>query len=402
MYKQDYSKYLNNNNSNKKKGPKDYLKLTWVWVKLILFVFIIVSMLWGCVQMYQPEYTVNTVTDMAGNKIYSPGVSFEIIIKSLGDWSSKTHWFQINNNGELVEYAFNPISNWGQAFYVTSSPFYGFFVYPLAWILVAFISLFSTHGANGLDPQSSTYGVSALFAILITSILIRGITLAFTWKTQLNQEKMQGLQAKQAEIQEKYKNSSDPSAKQKQQMELMSLYKKEGISPMSSIATSFLSMPFLFAMFSVVRATHALKVATIGEITLVEVPFEQIKQGNWIYLTLIVVYLPLQIGSMMLPMILQMFKKKPKLESEQQKKAKRKQLIMQIVFMVVFLFVVFNIASGVAIYWIFSSTFQIIQTLSFHFLKETRPARIKKKREKQILKNKTLAAKVSNEAKNKK
>ncbi|WP_162685255.1 membrane protein insertase YidC [Spiroplasma sp. BIUS-1] len=377
------------------------MKLVWVWTKLILFVFIIVSMLWGCVQMYQPQYTVNTVTDMAGNKIYSPGVSFEIIIKSLGDWSSKTHWFMIDEKtGELKEYAFNPISSWGQAFTVTSSPFYGFFVYPLSWLLVAFISLFSKHAPGGqLNPDSTSYGVAAIFAIFFTSLIIRGITLAFTWKTQINQEKMQGLQAKQAEVQEKYKNSSDPSAKQKQQMELMALYKKEGISPMSSIATSFLSMPFLFAMFAVVRATHALKVATVGQITLVEVPFQQIQQGNWIYLTLIVVYLPLQIGSMMLPMILQMFKKKPKLESEQQKKARKKQLIMQIVFMVVFLFVVFNIASGVAIYWIFSSTFQIIQTLTFHFLKETKVTRMKKKREKQIEKNKTIAAKVSNETK---
>ncbi|AUM63064.1 membrane protein insertase YidC [Spiroplasma monobiae] len=351
--------------------------------------------------MYQPQYTVNAVTDMAGNTMYSPGVSFEIIIKSLGDWSSKTHWFKIDpKTGELVEYAFNPISNWGQAFTVTSSPFYGFFVYPLAWLLVSFISLFSNHAADGrLDPDSSSYGVAAIFAIFFTSLIVRGITLAFTWKTQMNQEKMQGLQAKQAEVQEKYKNSSDPSAKQKQQMELMALYKKEGISPMSSIATSFLSMPFLFAMFSVVRATHALKIATVGQITLVETPFKQIQEGNWIYLTLIVVYLPLQIGSMMLPMILQMFKKKPKLESEQQKKARKKQLIMQIVFMVVFLFVVFSIASGVAIYWIFSSTFQIIQTLTFHFLKETKASRLKKKREKQIEKNKTIAAKVSNEAK---
>ncbi|WP_100917124.1 membrane protein insertase YidC [Spiroplasma floricola] len=379
------------------------MKLVWVWTKLILFVFIIVSMLWGCVQMYQPQYTVNTVTDMAGNKIYSPGVSFEIIIKSLGDWSSKTHWFKIDDKtGELKEYSFNPISSWGQAFTVTSSPFYGFFVYPLAWLLVSFISLFSSHSDGRLNPQSASYGVAAIFAIFFTSIIIRGITLAFTWKTQLNQEKMQGLQAKQAEIQEKYKNSSDPSAKQKQQMELMSLYKREGISPMSSIATSFLSMPFLFAMFAVVRATHALKVATVGQITLVEVPFEQLKQGNWIYLTLIVIYLPLQIVSMMLPMILQMFKKKPKLESEQQKKARKKQLIMQIVFMVVFLFVVFNIASGVAIYWIFSSTFQIIQTLTFHFLKETKVTRMKKKRDKQIEKNKTIAAKISSETKNKK
>nr|WP_041618906.1 membrane protein insertase YidC [Spiroplasma taiwanense] len=402
MYKQDYSKYLNNNGNNKnKKTKKEIAKIIWVWTKLILFVFVIISMLWGCVQMYQPQYTVGQVTDMAGNKIYSPGVAFEIIIKSLGDYGSKNHWFQFDESGQISEFSFKAISTWGEAFSVTSSPFYGFFVYPLAYILVGFVRLFSGLENGVLNSQTVEYGISVIFAILFTSILIRLITLGFTWKTQLNQEKMQGMQSKQAEIQAKYKGSLDPTAKQRQQMELMALYKKEGISPLSSIATSFLSMPFLFAMFSVVRATHALKVATVGQITLVEVPWEQIRQGNWVYISLIVVYLPLQIVSMLLPMFLQMFKKKSKLESEQQKKARKKQLIMQIVFMVMFVFIIFNIAAGVAIYWIFSSTFQIIQTLLFHFLRESKASRFKRKREKQIEKSKIAASKVKNEIKNK-
>ena len=396
MYKQDYSKYLNNSGKGKK-TKKEIVKKIWGLTKLVLFVFVIVSMLWGCVQMYQSDYTVGQVTDMAGNKLYAPGVSFEIIIASLKDFGNKTHWFIQNADGTISEYQYNVISNWAEAFTKTSSPFYGFFVYPLSFVLVGFVLLFSGTSDKGLlDPDKANYGVSSILAILFTSIIVKGITLLFTWKTQSNQEKMTSLQGKQAEIQEKYKGSKDPAAKQKQQMELMALYKKEGISPISSLVTSFLSMPFLFAMLSVVRSAHALKVATVGQISLVEQPWDQIKQGNWAYFALIAVYLPLQIVSMLLPQILQMFRKKKAIESEKQKKAKRKQLIIQVVFIVVFIFIVATIASGVAVYWIFSSGFQICQTLAFHFIRESKSARIKRKREKIVQKNKLIAEKVKN------
>ncbi|ASP28781.1 inner membrane protein translocase component YidC [Spiroplasma corruscae] len=388
MYKQDYSKYLNNN-KGKKKTKKDIVKIIWMWIRLFLFLFVIISMLWGCVQMYQSKYTVSQVSDMAGNKVYSPGTTFEIVIKSLGDFGSKNHWYASDADGNIFEYSLNAISSWGEAFTETSSPFYGFFVYPMSFLLVGFVRLMAGTDSSGIiNSKSSSYGYIVLVSVLFTSIIIRAITLGFTWKTQSNQEKLQMVQAKQADIQQKYKGSTDPVAKQKQQMETMALYKKEGISPMGAMVSAFLSMPFLFAMFSIVRATHALKIAVVGKITFVDTPWEQITSGNWVYLSLVVVYIPLQILSMFLPMILQAIKRNKKNDTEQQKKARKKQLIMNGVFILVFVFIIFTTASGVAIYWIFSSVFQISQTLIFHYVRETRASRIKKKREKVVMKNK--------------
>lgn len=395
MYKQDYSKYFGGKNGKGKKTPKEIMRTIWGWTKIILFVFIVVSMLWGCVQMYQSDYTVGQVSDMAGNKIFSPGVSFEIMIRSLSDIGSKTHWFVINSDGTISEYQLKAITSWGQAFSETGgSLFYGFFVYPLAFVLVGFTRAFSGVNADGfIDSTKSNYGVSVLFSIFLTSLIVRGISLAFTWKTQMNQEKMTTLTGKQAEIQAKYKGSSDPAAKQKQQMEMAALYRKEGISPFSSMAAQLVSMPFLFAMFSIVRSVRVLKVAQIGEISLIEQPWTQIKAGNWVYASIIAVYLPLQILSMLLPMFLQMVGKNKKALTPQQKKSRKKQLFMQIAFIVVFIFVVSSIATGVAVYWIFSSFFQITQTLMFHYLKETKSKRIKRKREKMIKATKEKIAK---------
>lgn len=400
MYKQDYSKYLNNKPVNKKGMGKKI----WGWTKIFLFIFVIFSMLWGCVQMFVSDYQLGTITDMTGNTVYSPGVSFEIILGFLGDSAHKTHHITVAGDG-LQEAQYKSISTWGQAFSNTGGSFYyGFFVYPMAFILVGFIRLFAGANSEGImDFSTTAYGVGALMAIFLTSIGVRGFTLIFTWKTQKNQEKMTSLQGKQAEIQNKYKGSADPQSKQKQQAELMNLYKKEGISPMSSFASMFITMPFLFAMYSVIRSTHALKVAKVGEISLIEVPWQQTTHGHFVYFTLIALYLPLQVLSMFLPTILQISKNRKKTMSEQQKKSRKKQIIMQCVFIFMFIFFVSSVASGVAIYWIFSSTFQVCQTLGFHYAKETKPARLKKKREK--LKQKTIkkieSIKTKNNADNK-
>lgn len=325
--------------------------------------------------MYQSDYMVNQVVDMTGTKVYAPGVSFEIIIRSLGELGGKSHITEINGQ-EIYEYGYNSITSWSGAFSVTHSPFYGFFVYPTAYILVGILNGFAGTLNPTLDSASQkTYGIAAFFAIFFTVLIIRSITLAFTWKSQMNQEKMSTLQLKQAEIQARYKDKKDTQSKQRQQAETMALYKKEGLSPMSAMAGSFASLPFLFAIYAIIRSTRALKIATIGEISLIEQPWSQVTQGNWIYFTLLAVYLPLQIFSMLLPTLLQYHKNKSKSLTEAQRKSRKRQLIMQLVMSAVFIFVVATVASGVAIYWILSSGFQIAQTLGFHFYHESRKNR---------------------------
>lgn len=60
---------------------------------------------------------------------------------------------------------------------------------------------------------------------------------------------MQELNAKKAVIDAKYapyKGNKQMEMRQKQ--EVADLYKKEGINPMSSLVTIFVTMPFFFAM----------------------------------------------------------------------------------------------------------------------------------------------------------
>lgn len=367
--------YMNSNSTTKIKKTfwqrmsdsndrKRILKLIWRWIKILGFLFIIISMIWGCVQMYQDPYLIQEVTDMTGRRVYMAGVSFEIITSSLGEKPSQ-NWAVIVSGLNGQQYAYNVISSWGEAFSKTGSPFYGFFVYPTALLLNALIK-----GMSGtLNPElgDNSYGIAVIFAILFTVIIIKSISLAFTWKSQVNQHKQQAFQLKQADIQAKYKGDKSPQARQKMSAEMSALQKREGFSPFSSMAGAFASMPFLFAIYAIVRSTKSLKIANVGLIALIEKPWSQLLNGDVIYLTLLAVYLPLQIVSMLLPLVLQSIKQKSITLTEAQRSSRKKQYIMQGVFAFVFIFVVASVASGVAIYWIFSSTYQIIQTLAFFF-----------------------------------
>ncbi len=79
--------------------------------------------------------------------------------------------------------------------------------------------------------------------------------------------------------------------------------------PLSTIDSYFLLIPFLIAMYTVVRETRKLKIATTGQIYLIEKPWDMIASGNYVYLSLLFsVYLPIQIISMILPTILNLRK----------------------------------------------------------------------------------------------
>ncbi len=340
----------------KNKAKKSIPKLTLKILKILLYSFLFLSMLWGCSEMFVSKFNSYQVVDSSGVSVYKSGMFFEILFKWIGD-SYKLHYGHIDKN-HFYEYPYLSINSWAEAFQKTQSPFYGLFVYPTAWLLIEIMVGFG----------GPTNGAAVLISIFIMSMLVRLITITFTWKSQVNQEKMQLLQIKQNEIKSKYGNvKNDPMLKRKQQMEIMDLYKKNKVSPLSSMGSMLLSLPFLFALYITIKSTRVLKTAFIGQISLIEKPWSMITTGHFIYLTLLVVYLPLQIISVFLPTVLSLRNQENK--TPEQKKARKKQFLMQGLFVFMFLFVAVSVAAGVAIYWIFSSALQIIQTLGFHYLK---------------------------------
>jgi YidC/Oxa1 family membrane protein insertase len=84
---------------------------------------------------------------------------------------------------------------------------------------------------------------------MIIVFLLRGTSTLLTFNNVLQQQKMQDVQLKVAKINAKYEKYKDnPQMKQRKQLETMKLYKKEGINPLGSLSSVFLTMPMFLAM----------------------------------------------------------------------------------------------------------------------------------------------------------
>ena len=84
--------------------------------------------------------------------------------------------------------------------------------------------------------------------IIIVTLIIRVLLLPFGFKQIKSMQHMQALQPKIKDLQRKYKNN-----KQKQQEETMKLYKEAGVNPLGGCLPMLLTLPFLFAMYAVIR-----------------------------------------------------------------------------------------------------------------------------------------------------
>jgi YidC/Oxa1 family membrane protein insertase len=104
---------------------------------------------------------------------------------------------------------------------------------------------------NGLGwCMAQVYNVIPNYAltIIVVTVIIRLLLLPFGFKQIKSMQHMQALQPKIKEIQRKYKSN-----KPKQQEETTKLYKEAGVNPLGGCLPMLLTLPFLFAMYAVIR-----------------------------------------------------------------------------------------------------------------------------------------------------
>jgi YidC/Oxa1 family membrane protein insertase len=92
------------------------------------------------------------------------------------------------------------------------------------------------------------------WVIVIFSILIKILLYPLTKSSMKSMQRMQKLQPMMTELREKYKDDQ-----QKQNMEIMKLYKEYGVNPAGGCLPMLLQFPILFALFSIFRSTIDLR-----------------------------------------------------------------------------------------------------------------------------------------------
>ena len=103
---------------------------------------------------------------------------------------------------------------------------------PFAWLVRVFYELTASYG----------------LAIILFTLVIKLILLPFQIKSKKSMMRMSRMSGKMQEIQKKYANN-----RIKMNEELQKLYAEEGINPMSGCLWSFLPLPILLALYSIIR-----------------------------------------------------------------------------------------------------------------------------------------------------
>lgn len=118
----------------------------------------------------------------------------------------------------------------------------------IAWVMVhihqALVAVGLPDGA-GIAWVLSIVGLTIVVRLLIMPLFVRQIRA---------QRGMQLMQPELKALQEKYKGKKDPASRQRQQEEMMALYRKHGTNPMASCLPIIVQMPIFFALFRVLAS----------------------------------------------------------------------------------------------------------------------------------------------------
>ena len=105
-------------------------------------------------------------------------------------------------------------------------------------------------------------GVAWVLSIVGLTIFVRLLIMPLFVKQIRASRGMQLMQPELQAIQAKYKGKTDPASRQRQQEEMMALYRKHGTNPFSSCMPILVQMPVFFALFRVLASLQAVATGT--------------------------------------------------------------------------------------------------------------------------------------------
>ena len=210
------------------------------------------------------------------------------------------------------------------------------FVKPLAWVIVKV----------GLLVKN--YGV----AIMLVGLVLRAIMFPLSKKSMNMSENMQKAQKDLNKLEKKYRGrESDRDAMMAKSQEMLLIYKKYDISPLSGCLFSFLQLPLFFAFLEAVYRVPAFFEKDFLVFNLGTTPLEGFKAGNYWYIILVLLIIGATYFS---------FKNMNVSGDAEQ----AKQMKMMSTFMIVFISMVsFSLPTSIALYWIVSNGFTVVQNL---------------------------------------
>lgn len=112
--------------------------------------------------------------------------------------------------------------------------------------IFGFIAFFLLKALVWVNSFTNNFG----WAIVFLTVMIKLVLYPLQHKSIVSMKRMQKVQPKMNAIRDKYRKSkTDPQQRQKMNIEMMELYKREGINPMSGCLPILLQLPILWAFY---------------------------------------------------------------------------------------------------------------------------------------------------------
>ena len=195
------------------------------------------------------------------------------------------------------------------------------------------------------------YGI----AIILLTILVKALLFPLTRKSSESTLRMQTLSPKIKELQDKYKDN-----KQKLNMEMAELYKKEGYNPLSGCLPMLIQLPIFFAMYNLFNNHFDLRGAMFIPVWIPDLSLPE-SILNFAPVTVPILgwsdirVLPfLYVGSQLLS---------GKINQTPDQKGNSQMKLMMYAMPVVFFFILYDVPSGLLLYWIMSNILQLVQQI---------------------------------------
>ena len=294
-------------------------------IKKILLVLICIILLSGCTKRFEIKDDENNAKKQYVSNILCKPESKELVkIYESNKDKLTIDYDKLNSCKELK------INSGGYEGLWTS-----IFVKPLAWFIIKIGLLVKNNGLS----------------IMIVGLLLRLALYPISKKSNNMNTNMQKAQKDLTRLEKKYEGKEDKESMMAKSQEMMLIYKKYDINPMSSCLFAFLQMPIFFAFLEAVYRVPAFFENNFLVFNLGTTPLEGFKAGNYWYIILILLILGATYFS---------FKNMNTSGNDMQ----AQQMKIMSTFMVVFIMIIsFSLPTSIALYWIVSNGFTVIQNL---------------------------------------
>lgn len=209
------------------------------------------------------------------------------------------------------------------------------FVKPLGWVIIQI----------GLIVHN--YGLS----LIIVGLLIRLALYPVTASTTKQSYRMNKAKPEIQAIEKKYKDKKSQEETMLKSQEMMMVYKKYKINPVSGCLFAFLQLPILFAIMEAANRIPALFEGKLLGFQLGTTPLTALGNGQYQYLIMIVLIIGTTYFSM-------------NQNKQNTSDDMKKQMDFMNRFMIIFIsFVSLSLSTAIGFYWITTSIFSIIQNI---------------------------------------